>query len=49
MDDTKIFLAQTILNGPIRKVIMIKVKFEDLRFFLLPGQPGSTLRKFSKK
>ena len=27
------FLAQTILNGPIRKVIMVKVKFEDLRFF----------------
>ena len=37
MDDPKIFrkkkLAQTILNGPIRKVIMVKVKFEDLRFF----------------
>ena len=39
-------MAQTILNGPIRKVIMVKVKFEDLRIFLLPGQPGSTLRKF---
>ena len=53
MDDPKIFrkyfLAQTILNGPIRKVIMVKVKFEDLRNFLLPGQPGSTLRNFSKK
>ena len=27
------FLAQTILNGPIRKVIMVKVKFEDLQIF----------------
>ena len=39
-------MAQTILNGPIRKVIMIKLKFEDLRFFLLPGQLGLTLKKF---
>ena len=27
----KIFLAQKFLNGPIRKVIMLKVKFEDLQ------------------
>ena len=44
MDDPKIFrkifLAQTILNGPIRKVIILKVKFEDM-IFLLPGYPGS--------
>ena len=43
------YLAQTILNGPIRKVVMLKVKFEDLRIFLLPGPPGSRLRKFFKK
>ena len=53
MDDPKIFrkffLAQTILNGPIRKVIMVKVNFEDLRiFFTIPGQPGSSLGKFFK-
>ena len=39
MDDPKIFrkkiMAQTILNVPIRnKVIMVKVKFDDLRIFL---------------
>ena len=54
MDDPKFFekffLFKKFLNGPIRKVIIVKVKFEDLRnFFLLPGQPGSTLRKFLVK
>ena len=36
-------------NGPIRKVIMIKVIFEDL-FIFSPavGHPGWTLRKFSE-
>ena len=29
----KNFLAKTILNAPIRKVIIVKVKFEDLRNF----------------
>ena len=29
----KIFLLKKFLNGPIRKVIMLKVKFEDLRIF----------------
>ena len=33
VDDPKIFrfffFAQKFLNGPIRKVIMLKVKFED--------------------
>ena len=36
-----------IQNGPIRKVITIKVIFEDL--FIFPpavGHPGWTLRKF---
>ena len=37
MDDPKIFrknfLAQMILNSPIRIVIMVKVRFEDLRIF----------------
>ena len=27
----KVVLAQTFLNGPIRKVFTLKVKFEDLR------------------
>ena len=36
-------------NGPIRKVIMIKVIFEDFLFFSpAVGHPGWTLRKFSK-
>ena len=38
-----------IQNGPIRKVIMIKVMFED--FLIFPpavGHPGSTLRKISE-
>ena len=28
------FLLKKFPNGPIRKVIMLKVKFDDLRFFL---------------
>ena len=36
-------------NGPIRKVIMIKVIFEDFLIFSpAVGHPGWTLRKFSK-
>ena len=36
-------------NGPIRKVIMIKVIFEDfLIFFPAVGNTGWTLRKFSE-
>ena len=41
-------MAKTILTGPIRKVTIPKVKFEDLRIFLLPGQPGSTLKNIKK-
>ena len=41
------FLAQTILNGPIRKVIMVKVKFEDLRRYqVLLARHLSIFRKF---
>ena len=38
-----------VQNGPIRKVITIKVIFEDI-FIFSPavGHPGSTLRKFSE-
>ena len=38
-----------VQNGPIRKVITIKVIFEDL-FIFSPavGHPGWTLRKFQK-
>ena len=38
-----------VQNGPIRKVITIKVIFEDI-FIFSPavGHPGWTLRKFSK-
>ena len=36
-------------NGPIRKVIMIKVIFEDFLIFSpAVGHPGWTLRKFSE-
>ena len=44
----KIFLKM-VQNGPIRKVITIKVIFEDL-FIFSPavGHHGSTLRKFSE-
>ena len=36
-------------NGPIRKVIMKKVIFEDFLIFSpAVGHPGWTLRKFSK-
>ena len=46
----KIFLAQTILNGPIRKVIIVKVKFEDLRnFFYYQVNQARHLENFSKK
>ena len=45
----KIFLAQTILNGPIRKVIIVKVKFEDLRnFFYYQVNQARHLENFSK-
>ena len=41
MDDPKIslknFLAKMILNGPIRKVIIVKLKYEDLRIFFTTG------------
>jgi len=38
-----------VQNGPIRKVITIKVKFEEIFiFFPAVGHPGSTLRKFSE-
>ncbi|MCP4500276.1 MAG: hypothetical protein GY822_09985 [Deltaproteobacteria bacterium] len=42
----KIFLKM-VQNGPIRKVITIKVIFEDL-FIFSPaiGHPGWTLRKY---
>ena len=42
----KIFLAQMLPNGPIRKVITLKVKFEDLRLHLPLWRHGSRLRKF---
>jgi hypothetical protein len=46
----KFFLAQTILNGPIRKVIIVKVKFEDLRnFFYYQVNQARHLENFSKK
>ena len=49
MDDPKNFLTQTILNGPIRKV-MLKVKFEDLRiFFYYQVNLARHLEKFSQK
>ena len=44
----KIFLPKKFLNGSIRKVIMLKVKFEDLQIFFPLWPPGLTLRKFSK-
>ena len=44
----KIFL-KIVQNGPIRKVITMKVIFEDL-FIFSPavGHPGWTLRRFSE-
>jgi len=42
----KIFFAQMLPNGPIRKVITLKVKFEDLRLHLSLWRHGSRLRKF---
>ena len=46
----RFFLLKKFLNGPIRKVIMLKVGFEDLQNFSpLPGHPGSTLRKLLQK
>ena len=44
------FLIKKFLTYPIRKVIMLKVGFEDLQNFSpLPGHPGSTLRKLLQK
>ena len=45
----KIFLLKKFLNGPIRKVIMLKVKFEDLRnFFYYQAILARHLEIFSK-
>ena len=45
----KFFLAQTLPNGPIRKVIALKVKFEDLRLHLPLWRHGSRLKIFRPK
>ena len=42
----KFFFAQMIPNGPIRKVITLKVKFEDLRIHLPLWGHGSRLWNF---
>ena len=52
MDDPKNLYWENFLkmfqNGPIRKVIMKKVIFEDFLIFSPAiGHPGSTLRKIS--
>ena len=41
------FLAKTLRNSSIRKVITLKVKFEDLqKFFPVGGHQSWTLRKY---
>ena len=45
----KIFLAEMFPNGPIRKVIMLKVNYEDLQEILsLGGHQSWRLRKLCK-
>ena len=48
-DGLGLFLLKKFLNGPIRKVIMLKVKFEDLETSLLPGYPISFSFQFNFK
>ena len=48
ISENQIFLKK-FLNGPIRKVIMLKVKFEDLRLSPVLGIPDLDIfRQFSK-
>ena len=42
-------MLKKFLNGPIRKVIMVKLKFEDLRFFTTRPTRLGHLENFSKK